>query len=566
MLSNHRIPSPFLLLFLTLVLLASHAQAASPPRPDSRILKVERLLSAWKHPATPGAIVTVTLDGHLVATVAAGSADLEHPAPIGAMTSFHAASLSKQFTAFAILLLEQDGKLSIDAPLSTYLPESAAWPRMTLRQLLNHTSGLRDEWTLLAAAGWRAEDLVTDEQVTRILFDQRGLNFAPGSMFQYNNSGYALLADVVRRVSGKSLGPFCAERMFGPLGMTHTHFQDNLTDIVPQHAQSYRHTHGHLVRAPLNYATVGSTGLQTTSNDLSLWARNFESPRVGGAQLIARMQTQGILNDGTVNAYAMGQERRAYHGFDTWSHGGRDAGYRTFLLRIPSARFSVVVLGNADDVDTAKIAFAVADIYLASHPAYRAPPKKARTVPTAAMLANDAGDYELFPGLIFTLSTDGDALYFALLGSSDKTRLPALSASAFALNARDDIAIEFDPAATGPASGFDYRIGLHGKLPARRIILQPFAPTAVRLEDFKGHYDSAELHAAYELTIKDGRLTAQHVRGEAIALHPYQTDLFNSGETGFQKLQFQRDAAGRVSGFLLSGAMAEDIVFKRTPE
>jgi len=545
---------------------SANANVEDYKKSNLRLAAVRKLLVPWDRPGGPGAAVAVTMDGRLVASVAVGTADLEHVAPIQGTTSFHSASLSKQFTAFAILLLEQDGKLSIDAPLSDYLGEARIWPAMSLRQLMNHTSGLRDQWTLLGAAGWRPEDLVTDGQVMQLLFDQRGSNFAPASAYQYNNSGYSLLAEVVRRVSGKSLRQYCDERIFQPLGMTGTHFQDNIKDVVPRRALSYTKSSGRDVRVPLNYATAGPTGLQTTTEDLSKWAINFESPRVGGPALIARMQVQGVLTDGTVNAYALGQERRPYKGFDTWSHGGRDAGYRSFLLRIPAERFSIAVLGNSADVDTAKIAFAVADIYLASRPAFRAPPPAIRSTPTAAMLDAYAGDYELFPGLIFTLSTNGQALYFASLGSSEKTALPSLSATAFQLNARDDLAIEFAPNVDGQATGFQYRIGLHGALPAKRITLLPFTPESTQLDGFSGRYYSRELRAEYELSVEGGRLVARHARREPISLRPYQKDTFASAEWNFQKLQFQSDTDGKVTGFRLSGAAAENILFTRQPD
>src|SRR3546814_836593 len=169
---------------------------------------------------------------------------------------------SKQFTAFAILLLEKDGKWSIDDALSSYIPEAAALGPITLRQLMNHTSGLRDQWTLLGAAGWCSEDLVTDDQVLGLLLDQRGGNFPPGSAYQYTNSGYSLLAEVVRRASGQSLRVFCEDRIFRPLGMSHTHFQDKISDIVPDRALSYTPTGKGYARQVLSYADRKSTRLK----------------------------------------------------------------------------------------------------------------------------------------------------------------------------------------------------------------------------------------------------------------------------------------------------------------
>lgn len=544
------------------------AQASAPlidpmsgPTAEQRALR--DLLAEWDRPDSPGAAVAVMLAGELVARVTVGAADLEHAIPITADSVFHAASLSKQFTAFAILLLEQDGKLSIDDPLTSVLPETAHWGPITLRQLMNHTAGVRELSSLLGAAGWLPEDLVTDAQALKIVLSQQRLNFAPGSAYQYNNSGYTLLAEVVRRVSGQSLREFCDERIFRPLGMTRTHFQDDITDVVPNRTLSYAPTRKGYVRQVLNFAYAGPTGLQTTVQDLSRWAANFETPIVGNHELFTRMQAQGVLGNGSTNFYALGQERHAYRGLDTWSHGGRDAGYRSFLLRIPDERFSVAVLSNAADFDTAKIAYAAVDLFLKKRSAYQAPVNLAKTQPSPAMLARYAGDYELFPGLIFTLSASGNRLFFAPLGSAEKTELSALSANTFQLNLRNDISIEFAAQIKGQAPAFDYRIGQHGKLPAKRIALSPFAPDAMPLHEYTGRFYSRELHAEYELYLDGNVLTARHPRQATIVLQPYQTDTFSSPASFFQRLTFVRDHDGRVVGFQMSGVYAEDIEFQR---
>ena len=551
---------------ILLVMSTVAAAAAGPthaPGDDPDAAAIRALLSRWDHADTPGAIVAVTLGAAPVQTFVAGLADLEHSVPITPTTVFHAASLSKQFTAFAIVLLEQDGKLSLDDTLSTHLPEANALGAVTLRQLMNHTGGVRDQWTLLRAAGWRAEDLVTDPQVLHMLLNQRGGNFAPGTAYQYSNSGYSLLAEVVRRVSGQSLAEFCGARIFQPLGMTHTRFQDDIAAVVPGRALSYRPAAAGYVRAVLNYATVGPSGLQTTAEDLGRWALQLQSPTVGGEAAIRRMAEQGVLDDGTTNAYALGQERRAYNGLDTWSHGGRDAGYRSFLLRIPDQRFSVAVLSNAADFDTAAVAFAVADHYLSSRPGYTPARPEAAVMPTREQLESYAGNYELFPGLIFTVGTDGRRLLFGQLGSPQPGELQALSGTSFQLDPTAGIAIEFGATKGGKASAFDYRIGLHGSILAKRIALSPFASDNVTLADFVGRYYSPELATSYHLRVDGERLVAVHPRSRPIQLRAYQTDVFSGAEWYFQRVVFQRSESGRVTGFLLSGALAEDVAFTR---
>ncbi|MGX5729265.1 serine hydrolase domain-containing protein [Pseudoxanthomonas beigongshangi] len=546
----------------------ARAQSASP-EPASPAAAVRALLAPWDRPGLPGVAVSITLDGQVVQHEEAGMADLEQGTPITPDSAFQIASVSKQFTAFAILLLEQDGRLSIDAPLSDYLPEAARWSPMTLRQLLNHTAGVRDFGTLMPAAGWRDEDLLTDDQVLRIVLRQRDGNFAPGAAYQYNNTDYALLGEVVRRVSGKSLRVFCDERIFQPLDMRDTRFADDLGDRVPHRVPSWQSSGQSsgtgYIRAVLSATTTGSTGLVTTTADLSRWALNFETHTVGNAALFARMQEQGRLADGTLNFYALGQERHAWRGLDTWSHGGRDAGYRSFLLRIPGEHFSVAVVANANDIDTSEIAYGIAERYLSHRPGYRAPsPDNSR--PSRRQLASYAGDYELFPGYFFRVGTDGRHLLLSTLDDAKPERLPALSARRFLLSGKFNQVLEFPDEGAGPPARLHFVIGQYGRIDALRKTLAAFDPAGVRIDDFTGRYRSDELDTDYVLTAEAGRLLVNHPRWPAATLQPYQRDLFRSSAWFLQKIAFRRDASGRVTGFLLSGPVAENIVFERTAD
>lgn len=540
---------------------ARSAAAQASPRAETRAM--ERLLAPWASRARPGVAVTVTLDGRRVFSQGFGAADLEHAAPITPATVFHAASVSKQFTAYATLLLAEAGRLSLDDEVQRHLPEMAGPARtLTLRQLLHHTNGLRDQYSLVAAAGWRDDDAITDEQLRRIVFRQSGLNFPPGSRFQYTNSGYFLLAQIVSRVSGQSLAAFARERIFQPLGMTSTQFYDDNEQIVPGRAYSYRPDGSGFRKANLNYATVGPTSLLTTSEDLCRWAGAFEGP-LARAGALAAMGERAVLNDGSVHFYAMGQEFHAYKGLETWSHGGRDAGYRAFLLRVPAQRFSVAVLSNTAAFDAAGIAYAAADIYLGAHPGFVAPPTAPPARPDAARLAGYAGAYEVFPGQILVLTTDGADLFAAWLDGVQTTRLKPLSPTGFLLDADANIGLEFDPAETGRAGGLKYRIGLNGALDAPRVDLRPFDQTATNLSDYVGRYHCPDLAADYELLLDGGRLIARHLRLADIALKPYQPDLFHSFQAFFGRAEFQRDAAGAVRRMVVSGAVAEGLVFER---
>lgn len=388
-------------------------QGGSPPpglgraevsQGDSLAEQVDRLFERWHRPDSPGAAVLVMKDGRVVHARGYGMADLEQGVPIRTTTVFDIASVSKQFAAMAIALLEAEGRLAVDDDVRKYLPELPDFGRpITLRHLVHHTSGIRDWPGTLSVAGWDYQDVLSFEQILRMAFRQRELNFAPGEEHLYSNTGYNLMAEIVARVSGLSFRAFTQKRIFEPLGMIHTHFHDDHTQIVVQRAHSYRPSpEGGYRLVPSHLTAVGSSSLFTTVEDLARWILNFEEPRVGGPSVVRRMEERGVLNRGDTVAYAWGQSRGLYRGLETWSHTGSWAGYRSVLLRVPSERFAVVILANTADMNPSSLAQRIADLYLA--PRLGAPPDPAPASPlpsqetpawqpSQAQLAEYAGEY-----------------------------------------------------------------------------------------------------------------------------------------------------------------------------
>jgi CubicO group peptidase (beta-lactamase class C family) len=327
--------------------------------------RVDQLFASFNKSGSPGAAVAVVRNGEIVYKRGYGLANLEYDIAITPATVFHVASVSKQFTAMCILLLEQQGKLSIDDDIRKYLPEMADFgAKITLRHLLNHTSGLRDQWDLVSMAGWRMDDVITQRQLLSMLFHQKELNFAPGAEHLYCNSGFTLLAEIVHRVSGRGMPEYARDAIFQPLGMTNTHFHIDHEMVVKNRAYSYQPDGNGFKLAALNYANVGATSLFTTVEDLARWAHNFEVPRVGDAALIARMETPGVLNNGKKLDYACGLSLGEFRGLKTVGHSGGDAGYRSQITMFPGEKFTVVVLSNLATAQPGRLATQVAAIYL----------------------------------------------------------------------------------------------------------------------------------------------------------------------------------------------------------
>lgn len=327
---------------------------------------MEELFQNWDRPDSPGAAVMVMRDGEVLLQRGYGMANLEYGIPITPATIFHVASTSKQFTAFSVVLLEQQGKLSLDDDVRKHVPELPDLGSViTIRHLMHHTSGMRDHLELLALAGWRLDDVISRDHILKILVRQRALNFEPGSEFLYSNTGYFLLAEVVERVTETTFQDWTAQNIFEPLEMKHTHFHSDHEHIVKNRAYSYEPDREGYKNSVLSYAYTGSTSLFTTVEDLGKWVNNFETGRVGGIGAVRRMLESGTLNNGDTLAYTFGNLVGRHNGLKTVYHGGSDAGFNCMLLRYPEARFAVAVLSNAADFDADLVAHRISEIYLA---------------------------------------------------------------------------------------------------------------------------------------------------------------------------------------------------------
>jgi CubicO group peptidase (beta-lactamase class C family) len=341
-------------------MLAGGGALSAQPAAVAPAASVDSLFAAYTAGVSPGCAVGASRGQALLLARAYGHADLERPAPLSPRSVFYAASVSKQFQALAVLLLEQDGRLRLDDPVRRYVPELPAHAAaVTLRQLLNHTGGLRDYLMLASLAGRPSDFVITERAVLEALARQRQLNFAPGSEHLYSNSGYVLLSLVVHRVSGQRLDDFAQARIFGPLGMRQTRFQHDHTRLIPERAHGHVYEGGawHLANSLLD--VVGDGGLYTSVEDLLRWGAAFDHPAY--APLLRRMGTPDSLADGRpiANGYGLGLSRSTYRGVTVVSHGGALGGYRTHFLRLPDEGLTVAVLCNTATANPARLALQV---------------------------------------------------------------------------------------------------------------------------------------------------------------------------------------------------------------
>lgn len=514
------------------VLLAPSAARAQAADPAARVDSVFARFSS----STPGCAVGVSRDGQPVLSRAYGMADLEHDAPNTPATIFEAGSVTKQFTAAAVLLLAQDGRLSLDDDVRKHIPELPAYAApITLRHLVTHTSGLRDWGSVAALAGWpRGSRTYTQALVLDIARRQRTLNYPTGQFYSYTNTGYNLLAMVVERAAGMPLPEFTRTRIFEPLGMTSTSWRDDYTRVVKGRAIAYSPARaGFRMDMPFENA-FGNGGLLTTTGDLLRWNENLRTGQVGGPALIREMHRRMRLNGGREIEYAGGLFVTRYRGVPEVSHSGATAGYRAFLARYPGQRLDVAVLCNVGSANSTALAHQVADVYLDL-------PRQLADGPVAvdpALLAARAGLYrDTRTSMVLRLAVRDGGL--AAVG-----RGPLLPASASRFRAGDSWLV-FDEDAGGRAG---FRMMSADGDTVRYEPVAGFAPTAAQLAEFAGTYASDEAGADLTFTVADGALVMRDEGGNSVPLEPAYPDAFSMGGG---VIRFVR-GGGRVTGLTVS--------------
>jgi CubicO group peptidase (beta-lactamase class C family) len=336
---------------------------------DKKTAAVDEIFADLVKSGSPGCALGVYRDGKILYAKGYGLANLEENVPITPQSVFDIGSTSKQFTAASILLLEKQGKLSVNDDIRKYIPEIPDYgQKITILHLLNHTSGLRDYLTLMELAGINTDSVTTDEDTLQIIVRQKALNFAPGSDWLYSNTGFFLLSVIVKRASGKTLREFAADNIFAPLEMTHTQFRDDHTSLIENRAMAYdakEKTGGYGLNVSY-FEQTGDGAVHTSVEDMQKWDENFYSGQIGGKEFLAEIQEQGKLNSGKILDYAKGLSIGEYRGLHTVSHGGSWGGYRAQLLRFPEQHFSVACLCNLGSANPSNRAGRVADVYLAS--------------------------------------------------------------------------------------------------------------------------------------------------------------------------------------------------------
>ena len=554
----------------TITLTAREALSSDPKK------LVDQLLAPWDRRDGPGAAVAVWRGGRTLFAKGYGMANLAYDIPFTATTPTNIGSTSKQFTAFAVMLLADQGKLSLDDDVRKHLPELPdLGQRVTVRNLLTHTSGYREVYNAMQFAARRFDegDYVGRDEMIALVQRQPALQNAPGAEFNYNNTAFAFAAMIVERVSGQSFAEFMAARVFGPLGMTQTIVRADRHGTVRGATVGYSRAPDGSWRDLGDLASsTGAGGIYTTLGDLQKWAQNYATPRVGSAAGIKQMMTPFTLTDGKSTGYGFGLFIDKQGPLQRVHHGGADISHRSMLAIYPSIDAGVTVQSNDGGFDS-NLAFRIAKAFFPE----LTPATASATAGAAVAFDASAWDVKKFdqfvgryaldaaPQFILTFSRSADSLIAQATGQPPFAISPT-SDSTFAIRVVQ-ASITFHRDAQGKVTGLTLHQG--GDQKATRLVGEaekPWAPTATELAAYTGRYFSEEMETFFEVAVKEGKLVLVNRRTDPVTFVPGARDRFDgSGDAAGTTLAFERDRNGRIIAFYAANGRARDVRFARVP-
>ncbi|SDE64567.1 CubicO group peptidase, beta-lactamase class C family [Mucilaginibacter pineti] len=539
------------LIVLMLVPVITRAQQL----PDSLISKIDVVLSRWKSTG-PGCAVSVVMGDHIVYSKGFGLANVEYNIPVTPETVFTLASVSKEFTGYAITLLVKQGKVSLDDDIRKYLPWLSEFKhKITVANLLHHTSGLRDHLYLLNFTGFPMDGILTQEYALNIIKKEKTLDFLPGEKFYYCNANYVLLAEIIERASGKSFAAFADSAIFRPLGMHHTRIQQNPFEVIKDHAASYSDDQGHVTTFPLIHYEHGDGGVLSSANDLAKWTGNFYRPKAGNLSDIANYTALGQLNNGKRTEYGSGVFANIHRGQKRLMHKGGIAGYKNFIAVYPELKIGIVVLTNADDGP--KTTATMEDLAALLVPEGKlTDPAQEPLIPVAMI---DSAAVKTFTGEY--VAHNGEKIHFKW--KKGKLFLDGISLSPAKGNvwyAENYPAIRYRfGGAVNPLQvetpGPNPPVGYH------KIKTSPKALSA--LKAYCGTYTTDEVDYSFTISIKKGKLVLTNHRHGQTPVTLYGADDLYPGFYFIDHLVAVRNKKGYLTGLELAQGVTSGLIFHK---
>ncbi len=533
-------------ILLSLILLIQSLGIIAQSPEKASLKKIDSLFTSYYDNNSPGAAFALIKEGEVLYKKTIGLANMEYKLPITDTSVFNIASNSKQMSTWLACLLEEEGKLSFSDDVRTYLPELKHLPyKISLKQLTNHTHGLANVDELAKLKGIQR---MRHEEVLAMLFEITQVNFKPGEEFQYNNTGYVLLSEIIARVGGKPFPQLLKEKIFAKLGMNHSQAVGHYDQVIPLKAFSMRN--GGLTHDPVLISRMGASGVYASLHDMIVWIQNLAKNEAKQQQYLEKMLKTTQLNKGQIINYGMGLQFENYQGIDIIFHGGGMGSYRSYILHAPAHQLSMVFLSNAGGFTGYDLVYKTLEIILA-HAIEKPQPRKQIDDLTAY-----EGTYELTPASYFTIWAEGDSLYVKTFGVDEKIVLPRLGKGVFKFPL-PHAKIIFQE------NGFDLR-WVDFTYHAKRIKRPRVKDNSLDLSKYVGSYSNEAHHCTFDILLLDGRLVARGSHQQDFKLDFYADNTFYANNSPFGRLTFFYAPDGKVKGFKLSRQNIRNLNFIKT--
>ena len=497
---------------------------------ESQSQKIDSLFLEWNKPNHPGGAIGIMQSGKIAFSEAYGLASLEYLVPNTTGTIFNTASISKQFTAMGIVLLHQQGKLTVDDDIRIYLPELPDFGEtITIRHMLHHTSGLRSLHAMLELAGWRGDDSRTNEDLNRFMLNQRDLNAKPGEEYNYCNTGYMLMVNIIEKVTREEFPTWMNLNIFEPLGLTNTYVEDNYSRIVANNATSYYQAgENEFERAVEYWGYVGSGNMHSTIADLLNWLRNFHDPQPGWEAHFQMLQTVDKLNNGEENSYAFGVGIGSFNGNRSVGHGGSIGGFRANIICYPEKEISIAILTNFSSAPVGQQLNGISKI----------------------MLGEPGNEEEIY--------LKNDTLRYFRSEYSESPIVPVGKDEFQMAEVSDVVKVKFEKTDQGKSMIVTVGEGQPGTF----IGFEPVEPTKEELESYAGDYYSPELETTYKICLKSDSLFYHHARHGDHQMNLLKKDVL-SGEWPLSIARYKRNEEGQITGILVSNGRVKNLWFEK---
>ncbi len=524
---------------------------------------IDGIFAEWDKPDVPGCALGIIKDGEMIYSRGFGLANLEHDIPNSPGSVFRIASTSKQFTAASIILLSLEGKLSLDDDLKGFFPDFPDYATaITVRHLLNHTSGIRDYLQIAYLKGLRDDDYYEDDEIMQWLINQTDLNFTPGDEYLYSNSGYWLLGQIVNKVAGKNMREYAFEKIFKPLKMTSTHFHNDHNEIVQNRASGYASDGNDGYKISMTTLDmIGDGGIFTTIEDAKKWDDAFYSHDVLGEDFWELMTLQGVLNNGEQIEYASGLSIGEYKGLKTIRHGGAFVGFRAEMLRFPEEHLTIVIFANRADANPSLKAERIAELLLKEKLTQTDKPENEDLITLGDIeefeLDQITGDYEIQTGIILKITAEQDSLNVLQNWDNSSYKIGRTIGNSFHKAKSENLSFTFSELEDGYAQTLAMVQYDRESVAKRR---KPIDTTGVDLDEFAGNYFSPELNAEYTFVVLDMSLKLI-VNGKTLAMDCNMSDQ-DQFTTEFGVIRFQREN-DTISGFELDSGRVKNLRFAK---